>query len=87
MCEIPKQLVFILVIYSQILSALPTMPLYPHIAYLVIFVKFTPNWLIIPFQSVFKLFKAETMQGELRVFTLFLAACHCKKKPGDTFCY
>lgn len=43
MSEIPKQLVFILVIYSQILSALPTMPLYPHTAYLVIFVKFTPN--------------------------------------------
>ena len=87
MCEIPKQLVFILVIYSQILSALPTMPLYAHSAYLVIFVKFAPNWLIIPFQIIFKLFKAETIQEELRVFTLFCIACHCQKKPGDTFYY
>ena len=87
MCEIPKQLVFILVIYSQILSALPTMPLYAHSAYLVIFVKFIPNWLIIPFQIIFKLFKAKTIQEELRVFTLFCIACHCQKKPGDTFYY
>lgn len=42
MSEIPKQLVFILVIYSQILSALPTMPLLP-ILLIIDFVKFTPN--------------------------------------------